>query len=879
MLALSVAFLSDMPGKAVPGERTDKGSIPIRTLALTAHDPILIDGNAGFTSPNTSTGVTRGSGTESDPYVIEGWEISSFPSSGTEIRDADVHFVIQDCYVNGGTTYLSKAIYLFNCSNGTIRNCTCSSNEGEAICLESSAGSNIVNNNCSCNGWVDIYVSDSSNSSLNGNTCSWSDGDDVGISIYRSNNLSLMNNDCSGNEYGFRILESDDVSLADNNCSSNIYNGIELEDCDNAILLNNSCFWDGEYGICLKGCTNATFLENLLVGDGVFIMGDDVDHSASHSIDTTNTANGKPIYYFKNQNGFTVPAGAGQVLMANCTDAHIGNQILDDASVGIGLAFCTGTIVFNNSCSNNYEGIRLFHSDANFLIGNNCSNNGAGIRLWGSGNTLINNVCTSNSGAGIFLGWGSSGNSLFNNTFIHNNGATDTYDASHIQGYDDGTDNWWNSTDGYGNYWSDWTTPDTSPADGIVDSPYDIAGSAGAKDNCPLTVQNLPDLEVRSEETSIYATPSTVVVYTQALLSANVYNVGDVTVVGVPVSFFDGAALVGSTTTGSIWKDTFDVVSVYWTPTTTGLHTVRVVVNNGNAGPHDPVEIDYANNEATRVFDVLTLPNLVVSDLEFVPVNSVPGGDLLTVRATLTNTEYTPVTSTLVALYRDSPTGMLLMTQDISVTLIRNSTVVTFAYQTPVVIGNLAMTLCIVANPAHTLAELMYIDNLVIGTITILDMRPDLAVSSSWIAVGASGDLASSTVGETVKIEAMIANFGGNPVHEFSVTIGVRNTVTLYNYTLETFICNISADPLNHTVNVSCEWTIPAGSEGTNEIWVYVDNDFMISETSETNNFAFRAIQITVPEAIPEFAMMPLVAIGLMAMVMVAVETRRRKVE
>jgi len=70
---------------------------------------------------------------------------------------------------------------------------------------------------------------------------------------------------------------------------------------------------------------------------------------------------------------------------------------------------------------------------------------------------------------------------------MDNNGASSTYDPSHIQASDDGTANWWNSTEGYGNYWSDWTAPDVNPPYGIVDEPYNISGSAGAKDFYPLT--------------------------------------------------------------------------------------------------------------------------------------------------------------------------------------------------------------------------------------------------------------------------------------------------------------------------------------------------------------------------------------------------------
>jgi len=56
----------------------------------------------------------------------------------------------------------------------------------------------------------------------------------------------------------------------------------------------------------------------------------------------------------------------------------------------------------------------------------------------------------------------------------------------------DGTHNWWNSTDGYGNWWSDWQSPDNATPYGIVDLPYNISGSAGAKDSYPLTTPQAP---------------------------------------------------------------------------------------------------------------------------------------------------------------------------------------------------------------------------------------------------------------------------------------------------------------------------------------------------------------------------------------------------
>jgi parallel beta-helix repeat protein len=118
-----------------------------------------------------------------------------------------------------------------------------------------------------------------------------------------------------------------------------------------------------------------------------------------------------------------------------------------------------------------------------------------GIYLYdSSGNTIVKNSISGNIGYGLHLtGYllFSNSNRIWSNSFMYNNGAGDTFDPAHVQAYDDGSDNWWNSTDGYGNWWSDWRAPDDN-WDGIVDNPYNISGSAGAKDYYPQTVPGTP---------------------------------------------------------------------------------------------------------------------------------------------------------------------------------------------------------------------------------------------------------------------------------------------------------------------------------------------------------------------------------------------------
>ncbi len=207
------------------------------------------------------------------------------------------------------------------------------------------------------------------------------------------------------------------------------------------------------------------------------------------------------------------------VYLSGCTNGTLENNNLSSDSQGIHMSSSSNMTLSGNNCSSNYaDGIYLGYVSNTTLSGNTCSNNGRGMYLGQSSqNTVINNNCSSNVYDGIYLDSSSSHNGISrnllsnnarygvdissvdddhnlirNNTFFGNNGATGTYSASHVQAYDDGTDNWWNSTDGYGNWWNDWQSPDNVPPYGIVDLPYNISGSASAKDNYPLTTPPSP---------------------------------------------------------------------------------------------------------------------------------------------------------------------------------------------------------------------------------------------------------------------------------------------------------------------------------------------------------------------------------------------------
>ena len=467
MFALPIVPSSHMP---------EKTPTPIRTVALTPHDPIAINGNAGFTGSNSSTGITKGSGTVSDPYVIEGWEISFWTVDGISISNADVHFVIQECYVhNLGPS--GMAILLDACSNCTIRNCTFS-NDYIGIWLGSSSGNYLVNNTCS-NCWhgIDLsalyLVGSSDNNILINNNCS---SNSLGINIEYSVNITLINNTCSSNyDSGIVILLSSNNTLSDNNCNSNGYYGMYVSLSSNNTLVNNTCDSNGDFGMYLVSRSSNNTLTNntccLNSQDGIMLLV--CSNNALNDNNCSSNGNGT-FLYGSNNNTLT------------------GNTCGSNGYNGISL-WSSNNSLTNNICnSNNYVGIGLSFASKNSLINNTCNSNGDGISLnWSSSNNdMSRNLVCNNVEYGVFISSGSD-NRIWNNTFVDNRGAGSVYDPAHVQAYDDGT-NWWNSSGtphGYGNYWSDWQSPDNVPPYGIVDLPYSISGSAGAKDDYPLTTK------------------------------------------------------------------------------------------------------------------------------------------------------------------------------------------------------------------------------------------------------------------------------------------------------------------------------------------------------------------------------------------------------
>ena len=200
-----------------------------------SHDPIYIQSDDNFTAAN---GVVGGSGTQSDPYIIENWAISAENTDGIWIRNTTAYFIVRNCLM-GSRHY--NGIYLDNVKNGRIENNTCENN------------------------WYDIVLFSSSYNNLTSNTCS---GINEGIDLIFSSYNNLTSNTCENKYWGIHMDNSSYNNLTGNTCENNYY-GIWLYSSSNNNLTNNTCEND-KYGIYLwYSSDNNTMIGNNLLNNSI----------------------------------------------------------------------------------------------------------------------------------------------------------------------------------------------------------------------------------------------------------------------------------------------------------------------------------------------------------------------------------------------------------------------------------------------------------------------------------------------------------------------------------------------------------------------------------------------------------------------------------
>jgi len=120
-----------------------------------------------------------------------------------------------------------------------------------------------------------------------------------GISLYHANYCNISNNICSNNGYGISLYHnSNNNSVANNKCTNNRRAGILLENSNNNKLTGNVMLGNG---IVIEGHvpTKRRPFPPVITGYSLTYY--------EQEIDTSNTVNGKPVYYWKDVEGGRIP--------------------------------------------------------------------------------------------------------------------------------------------------------------------------------------------------------------------------------------------------------------------------------------------------------------------------------------------------------------------------------------------------------------------------------------------------------------------------------------------------------------------------------------------------------------------------------------------
>ncbi|MDF1540467.1 MAG: right-handed parallel beta-helix repeat-containing protein, partial [Candidatus Thorarchaeota archaeon] len=411
-----------------PGTRLGPGE-------FTDHVPILINGTQDFIDQ-----AWPGSGTEVDPYLFQGLNIThNQPTRGIQIINTSVYVLIQDCYINQDST--DFGIYLFNTSHVTIEYTTLIS-AGEGIFANNANNTLISHSYIRSDLSFGLYIIISEDCTAEGNyfesyslaplfviQCPYFtsaenvyNGTLIGYGMYIvTSNYTTSTNDhvfgaygvyatasfymeidgltCESTQYGVAVESQDEFSLANSkigdvinyglivhgsenasiiDCvvSSSDDNGYFILDSDNLVFKGNSLPESGDTGVVIVNC-NYAVIENNTVG-----------MNFGHGMSIENCMNSSVRY---NEVGMTFANGIYLGVSHNSTVSH--NMVSETNAHGIVLDTCANSTVFMNTVEDTYnEGIYCTAAMNQQVFDNTLSMIGAsGIYLDGCPDSRVEN--------------------------------------------------------------------------------------------------------------------------------------------------------------------------------------------------------------------------------------------------------------------------------------------------------------------------------------------------------------------------------------------------------------------------------------------------------------------------------------------------------
>lgn len=244
------------------------------------------------------------------------------------------------------------------------------------------------------------------------------------LDIY-STNVWLLNSSII--ERGYLWTHSASYVYIDNVYMNNTQYPLWISSSSNIFITNSILSYLDDWGVYPDQSTNIVMKNTAIYSDegGIGISWGSMSEPSyyNHSIDTTNTVNGKPVYYYFNKTNLILSnLEAGHITIALCSNITIKDSNVTGGD-GINLVFSSDINISKNNVSSTFRtGIYLINSANNNLIKDNfISYNTDGIALSQSTeNRIINNTICFNKYSGLGMVSSSENNSVLNCNVTNN---------------------------------------------------------------------------------------------------------------------------------------------------------------------------------------------------------------------------------------------------------------------------------------------------------------------------------------------------------------------------------------------------------------------------------------------------------------------------
>ena len=246
-------------------------------------------------------------------------------------------------------------------------------------------------------------------------------GASAGIWLRGRSGLSIKNLNIKNFEYGIKFSYDRysgepiaDCTIVGNKITNNSY-GMLISASSGCIITDNYIAVN-TYGVKIES-SSGVYRNNRFVGNQYAIL--DPGYR-DNDIDTSNTIDSKPVYYWVNKHDTTVPSNAGMVLLRNCTGIKVENLVLKGSGTGLRLVNTNCSTISGNTLSDNSNGIILQRATNNIISGNHVTNNkNAAIALEQSQGNIITDNSVIGNGGGISC---SENDTVSSNRIIANQG-------------------------------------------------------------------------------------------------------------------------------------------------------------------------------------------------------------------------------------------------------------------------------------------------------------------------------------------------------------------------------------------------------------------------------------------------------------------------